>query len=135
MGSPKAKVRLEDGTKVTALLDTSAEINVMTCEAMEDAGLAMQRGPKLELVSHISHSRLFLGLCENVEVVIGRLKTRHPIFVVEHRDYDLVLGQLFLNSVKFSQKYKPDRIFGTMTHPQTRQSAVFQTLSTQDSAN
>lgn len=41
IGSTKAKVRLEDGYKVTALLDTGAEINVMTQEVMEDAGLAM----------------------------------------------------------------------------------------------
>ena len=93
MGSPKAKVRLEDGSKVTALLDTGAEINVMTREVMEDAGLAMRRGPKLELVSHTGHSRHFFGLCEDVEVAIGELKTRHPIFVVEHEDHDLVLGQ------------------------------------------
>ena len=135
MGSPKAKVRLEDGSKVTALLDTGAEINVMTREVMEDAGLAMRRGPKLELVSHTGHSRPFLGLCEDVEVVIGGLKTRHPIFVVETGDHDLVLGQPFLNSVKFSQEYKPDGIFGTITHPYTHQSAVFRTLAPYDPAN
>ena len=135
MGSPKAKVRLEDGSKVTALLDTGAEINVMTREVMEDAGLAMRRGPKLELVSHTGHSRPFLGLCEDVEIAIGGLKTRHPIFVVEQGDHDLVLGQPFLNSVKFSQEYKPDGIFGTITHPYTHQSAVFRTLAPQDPAN
>ena len=135
MGSPKAKVRLEDGSKVTVLLDTGADINVMTQEVIEDAGLAMQRGPKLELVSHSGHSRLFLGLCEDVEVVIGGLKTRHPIFVVETGDHDLVLGQPFLNSVKFSQEYKPDEIFGTITHPYTHQSAVFRILAPHDPAN
>lgn len=51
MGSPKIKVMVEDGPKVTALLDTGAEINVMTREVMEDAGLALRKGPKLELVS------------------------------------------------------------------------------------
>lgn len=56
MGSPKAKVRLEDSPKVLALLDTGAEINVMTKEVMEDAGLAMRQGLRLELVSHTGHS-------------------------------------------------------------------------------
>ena len=135
MGSPKAKVRLEDGSKVTAFLDTGAEINVITREVMEDVGLAMRRGPKLELVSHTGHSRPFLGLCEDFEVAIGGLKTRHPIFIIEHGDYDLVLGQPFLNLVKFSQEYKPDSIFGTITHPQTQQSAVFRTLAPQDPTN
>ena len=135
MGSPKAKVRLEDGSKITALLDTGAEINVMTREIMEDAGLAMRQGPRLELVSHTGHSRPFLGLCEDVEVTIGGLKTRHPIFVVEAGDHDLVLGQPFLNTVKFSQDYKPDGVFGSIIHPQTQESAIFRTLSPQDPAN
>ena len=109
-------MRLGDGSKIIALLDTGAEINVMTREVMEDAGLAMRRGPKLELVSHTGHSRPFLGLCEEVEVVIGGLETRHPIFLVETGDHDLVLGQPFLNSVKFSQEYTPHGIFSTITH-------------------
>ncbi len=101
----------------------------MTQKVMEDAGLAIRRGPKLELISYIRHNRPFLDLCEDVEVAIGGLKTRHPIFVVENEDYDLLLGQPFLNSVKFSQEYKPDGIFGTIAHQYTQQSAVFQTLA------
>lgn len=135
MGSPKTKVRLEDGSKVLALLDTGAEIDLMTREVMEDAGLAIRRGPRLELVSHTGHSRPFLGLCKDVKVAVGGLKTRHPIFVVEHGDHDLVLGQSFLNAVKFSQDYKPDGVFGTIIHLQTKELAVFRTLSPKDPAN
>lgn len=102
---------------------------------MEDAGLAMRHSPKLELVSHTGHSRPFFGLCKDVEIAIGGLKTRHPIFVVEHGDHDLLLGLNFINSVKFCQEYKPDGIFDTITHPQTQQLAVFQTLAAQDPAN
>lgn len=54
-----------------------------------------------------------------------RLKIRHSIFIMETRNYNLVLEQLFLNLVKFSQEYKPDRIFGTIIHPFTYQLAVF----------
>lgn len=68
-------------------------------------------------------------------MAVGGLKTRHPIFVVEHGDHDLVLGQPFLNAVKFSQDYKPEGVFGTITHPQTKQLAVFRTLSSKDPAN
>ena len=97
-------VWLEDSSKVTTLLGMEVEMNDVTCEVIEDIKLAMQWDPKLELVSHTCHSRSFHGFCEDVEVIIKRWKTRHPIFVIEHRDYDLVLGQLFLSSVKFSPK-------------------------------
>ena len=133
--SPKARVRLDDGSKVTVLLDTGVEINIMTREVIEDAGLAMWYSLKLELVSYTVHSRPFLGFCEDFEVVIGGLKTSNPIFVVEHGDHDLVLDQPFLNSVKFSQEYKSDGIFGTITHLKIQQSTVFRILSPQDSAN
>lgn len=135
MGFPKAKVRLEDGSKTMVLLDTGAEINLMTKEIMEDARLAMRQGPKLELVLYISLSRPFLGLCEDIEIAIRGLKTRHPIFVVEAGDHDLVLGQQFLHTVKFSQDYKLDGIFGSIIYPQTQESAIFRTLSPHDPAN
>lgn len=134
MGLPNTKVRLEDGPKVFALLDTGAEINVMTNEVMEDAGVAMRRGPRLELVSHTGHSRPFLGLCEDVELAVDGLITRHPICVIEHGDHDFVLGQFFLKAVKSSDDYKPDGGF-SITHPQTKESAVFRPLSPRDPAN
>ena len=135
IGSPKAKMRLEDGSKITASLDTGADIKIITREVIEDVGLTIWRGLKLEMICHTSHSALFLGSSEVVEVAIGVLKTRLPIFVVENGDHDLVLVQPFLNLVKFSQENKPDGTFSTITHPQTYQSAVFQFLARQDPAN
>ena len=108
---------MENGFKVTALLDTGSKINVIIRELTKEANLAMRKVLKLELVSHTGHSWLFPGLCEDIGVVIGGLKTRHPIFVIETGDYELILGQPFLNPVKFSQEYTPDRIFDTITHP------------------
>lgn len=66
---------------------------------MEDTSLAMQHNPKLELKSHASHNHHFLNLCEDIEIVKRGFKIRQPIFVFQHRDHDLILGQPFLNSV------------------------------------
>lgn len=62
MGFLKAKIRLKNGSKVSVLLDTDTEINIMTQEVMEDIGFTMQHDPKLELVSYKGHNCLFLGL-------------------------------------------------------------------------
>ncbi len=43
----------------------------MAWEVIEYAGLAIRRGPKLELVSRTGHSRLFLAFCKDVEVPMG----------------------------------------------------------------
>ncbi len=87
------------------------------------------------MISHTGYSRPFFGLCEDIQVAIGGLKTRHPIFMVEAGDQDLVLGQPFLNSVKFGKEEKPNRIFGTIMHSPTHQIAVFRSLASKDSAN
>lgn len=92
IGSQKAKVRIENGSKISFLLHTSVEIIVITQKYIEDMGLAMRRARKLDLMSHTDHSRSFFGLCSEIEVGIRGLRTRHPIFVVNHGDYNLVLG-------------------------------------------
>lgn len=47
----------------------------------------------------------------------------------------LILGQLFLNLIKFSQEYKLDDIFTIITYSQTYESTVFRTLAPQNPAN
>ena len=135
IGCLKTRVRLKDSAKVLALLDTNAEINLMTKAVMEEAGLAIRSGSRLELISHTGHFQSFLGLFEDVEVAVGGLKTRHPIFVMEKAEHDLILGQPCLTNVKFTQEYQADRVFGTITNESEFQSAVFQTLAANDPSN
>ena len=112
----KAKISLKDSFKITALLDINVKIHIMIKELIKKDILAKRKGPKLEFVSHIDHSRPFLGLYKDIKVAIRRLKTRHPIFIVKTEDHDLVLGQFLLNSVKFNQEYKLNGILDTITH-------------------
>lgn len=84
------------------LLDTNAKINIITRKVIKDARLVIKQGSKLELVLYMGYSRLFLNLCKDIEVVISGLKTKYSIFIIELRDYDLVLEQLFLNIIKFN---------------------------------
>lgn len=102
---------------------------------MDNVRLVMWHGKKLKLLSHNSYSYSFLDWCEDVEVAIEKLKIKYPIFIIEYEDHNLVLGQLFLNLIKFNQKYKLDRIFSIITHLQTQQATVFQTLVPQNSLN
>ena len=126
---------MEDSFKVMALLDTGAKMYIMTKELIKKINLAMRKKLKLEFVSHTGYSRFFLGLCEDVEIAIEGLKTRHPIFIVKARGHNFSLGQPFLNFMKFSQEYKLDGIFGTITHLNTHQITVFFILTFQDPAN
>lgn len=83
----------------------------------------------------MSHSQPFFELCKDIEIAIRGHKIRHPIFVIKVGDYDLLLDQPFLNSMKFSQEYKPDKIFDTITYLYIHQIDIFRTLASQDLAN
>lgn len=61
-------------------------------------------------------------------IVIEELIIKYQIFIIEIGDCDLMFIQLFLNSMKFCQKYKPDKIFGTIIHPYIHQTFVFYIL-------
>lgn len=119
----KIRARLKDRSKIIEFLDMDIKINVINRNLMENANLAMRRRTKLKLILYISHSQFLFDLCKYIEVAIGRLKIRHLIIVIETRNHDLVLGQPFLNFVKFSREYKPNIIFETISHFHTHQIA------------
>lgn len=52
----------------------------------------MRHNLKLELVFYTAHNHPFYSFCENIKIVIEGLKIRYPIFIIEQRDYDLILG-------------------------------------------
>lgn len=135
IGLFKTKICLENSSKVTTLLDSSIEINVITRKLIEDINLAMREDPKLELVFYNNYSHFFLSFYEDVEIVIKRFKIRYPIFVIEASNHDIVLSQYFLNFVKFSPKYKLDRIFSIITHLYMDQIAIICILIPQDPVN
>ncbi len=73
MDFTNTNVLLKESFKVMALIETGVEINVMTKEVMEDAGLTIGKKLDLELVFHTSYSQFFLKIGEDVEVAVGDL--------------------------------------------------------------
>lgn len=70
-----------------------------------------------------------MDLYKNVEIAITRFMIRYLIFVIKIKDYNLVLNQLYLKFIKFYQKYKSDKIFSSITHFHTYETAIFYILA------
>lgn len=68
---------------------------------MENIILAMKQEPKLELISNTDHSQHSFSFYKNIKIAIGRLKIRYSIFVIEIKNYDLILDSTFSNFVMF----------------------------------
>ena len=128
LSTPKAPVRLEGFLKSVALLDSGAEVNVMTSKLMHQAGLSWRPAPHLGLVSHTGHRKHFDGVCENVEINIGGLKSFQQVFVVDSADHQLVLGAPFLFMVELQYEYRPQGAFAVIKNCTGHKSVVFRAI-------
>lgn len=86
----KPKVKLKNDFIIRAFFDTRAEINIMIRKVLENAGLVKRQRLKLEFILYTGYSQFFLDFCKDVKILIGCLKTKHLLFIVEHRDNNLV---------------------------------------------
>ncbi len=135
-GSPRAKVTFGNRIKITALLDSEAEINVMIRSLARDAQLKVIQGFRLRLIFHTGHEMDFEGVCLNVPIDVGGIKTKHHVFVVPHADHQLVLGQPFLQDVSINYDYAADgHTYAIISNPEKTKSAIFKCLDKRDSAN
>ena len=70
VSTPKLSVRLNETAQVKAIINTRAEINVITQGLTNNYSLVITSNPHLTLVSYNREHRSFKGLCENIQVKI-----------------------------------------------------------------
>jgi hypothetical protein len=73
--------------KTMTLLNSKAEINVMTRRLMNIIDIAMRSDSRLKLISHIEHDMNFDEICDDVDVNIDELRTLHHIFIMSHANH------------------------------------------------
>ena len=100
--------------RLIALLNSSAEINVMIRRLMNATSIAMRSDFRLRLISHTRHNMNFDDVCTNIEVDINDLRIVHHIFVVTHVDHQLILRQSFLIDVSVNYDYRFDEVYVIM---------------------
>lgn len=64
----------------------------------------------------MGHSHFFLGFYKDIKIAIEGIKIKYLIFIIKVEDYNLILSQSFWNFIKFSQKYKLNKILGIIMH-------------------
>jgi hypothetical protein len=99
------------------LLDSEAEINMITRRLMNIVDMTMRPGSRLRLISYTRHDMGRDGVCTDVEVDVGGLCTIHHIFVVAYADHQLVLRQFFLTDVFINYDYRNDGVYAMMSNP------------------
>jgi hypothetical protein len=135
VSTPKMKVRLNEEILVTAMVDSGAEINVMTAEVAERAGLAITPSPDLTIIGHGGERRRFEGVCEDTPIQIGGIIIYTPIFVVESADIPLILGQPFIFDSRLTLIREEDSQYITIPDPNSNQAIRVRVLQGDDVGN
>jgi hypothetical protein len=96
--------------KFRGLIDTGAEINVMTKKIYASLlSLVMIENPEMVMIFHSNHYIPFLGVCEDVRVIVKDFKYNVCIFVIDFQaNYVLVLGAPFISQLKFNLAIKEE---------------------------
>lgn len=55
---------------------------------MKNTNLTIWHDPKLKLIFYIDHNCFFFSFYKDFKVVIRGFNIKHPIFIVETRDYN-----------------------------------------------
>jgi gag-polyprotein putative aspartyl protease len=98
--TPKVKVRLGD-IVVDAMLDTGAEVNVMTKGLADLAGLTVRTNVRMGMKAVSGGLSKFAGVCEDVEVNIGGIVNLQTILVIPNlAHHKLILGQPFVHDAQ-----------------------------------
>lgn len=107
----------------------------MTRKVINEAGLAMRKGPRLDTITHTGHHRPFVGVREDVPINVGDLVIHSPVFVIESGNHPLVLGVPFLNRGKLCQQYGSEGVYGHITNDSNTHTVDFSTFDPKDRAN
>jgi hypothetical protein len=105
--TPKLSVKV-DGTSTRAMLDTGAEVNVITRSAAEELGLPIRTDMLLALKAVSGDTRVFDGACEDVEIDIGGVVNYQTLLVLNNSEHTLILGAPFFHDAQVTFVYDDD---------------------------
>jgi hypothetical protein len=116
-------------------MNSEAKINVMIKKLMNKTKIIMRFESRLRLIFHIEHDMNFDEICDDVELNIEELKTRHHIFVIIHADHQLVFDQFFLIDLSANYDYRSNEIYVVFINFDLNRFVIFKILDRHNSAN
>ncbi len=86
---------MSDEIYVKTLLDSDAEINVMSETLVVRAQLSMQRDIHLDMIEVNEAKTNIIECCDDVKIDIDEAKSMISIFVIESNEYTLILSRSY----------------------------------------
>jgi hypothetical protein len=128
---PRIIITLNDSVELRGFINLGAEINCIDKATYKQlTGVVMTLSPNIEMVSHSNHRVPFMGVCENVRLVIRPIKYEVCLFVIDVKtSHSLMLGAPFIFQSNLSLGTEEDtgRQFSTVKDIDRRLIARFYT--------
>jgi len=86
---------MSDEIYVKTLLDSDAEINVMSETLVARTQLSMQRDIHLDMIEVNKAKTNIIECCDDVKIDIDEAKSMISIFVIESNEYTLILSRSY----------------------------------------
>ena len=100
---PKVKASIA-GKEVSVMLDSGAEVSVMSSNLAHRLGLPISSNVDLGMLGVSDKRTKFLGICEDVSVSVGRVEHRVPIWVAEQFGPEILLGRPYFIQSRLTLK-------------------------------
>jgi hypothetical protein len=130
----KAKIIIENAVKIIELMNSKTKINVMIRKLMNKTKIIMRFESQFRLIFHIDHDMNFDEVCDDVELNIEKLKTRHHIFVIIHANHQLIFDQFFLIDLSANYDYRFDEVYVVFINFDLNRFVIFKAFDRHDFA-
>ncbi len=98
--APTVPVIVNKIIEYSALVDTGAELNIITTNVTNRAGLAIRTRVKIKMSLYSEYISRFLEMVENILISIGLVVYCVNIFVTRSVSQPLILKMSYLHSVR-----------------------------------
>jgi hypothetical protein len=105
---PKVKVSISGSLEIEAMIDSGAEVNIISRRAADAAGLPIQTQVRLGIKSVSGEVLPLDGICENVAVDIRGITNFQTLMVFDGSGHDLILGCPFIRQAQATFYYTDD---------------------------
>jgi len=98
--APIIPVTVNKTIEYSTLINTGAELNIITINVTNKAGLAIKTRVKIKILLYSEYTSRFLGIIENMLISVGLIVYRVNIFVTRSAPQSLILEIPYLHSAR-----------------------------------
>ncbi len=96
--TPTIPVTVNKTIKYSTLINTGAELNVITTDVADRTGLTIKTRIKIKISLYLEYTNRFLKIIKNILISVGSIFYRANIFVTRSAPQPLILKIPYLHS-------------------------------------